>query len=412
MRYIILVALLISINVAQSQTLLDTGKASVVWQYFNTKQYEGDKRLYTKDDLYPPYAVKGQASDSMIEQYLRLLRNEIYARHGRVFNNSELQEFYITMPWYKKNKVVEVNSFEKQNVVIVQNEEGKYKKLSNTPEKQKSKSVGYVKKILIEAQWGDGQGQYGLDFNTAPGPTGPTDFTISLKGEIYILDNCGKYLRVNKYNRDGVYIGEMYYYKNGTLTYNDRFENMLDKILVDNNDDILLIGYNNKKANGIVKLINWKENILVENEIPWKIYGAMKNVFIENEDIIFENNSIDESGKNINEEKWVIPYKVKSNISNISNCKPVNSLLCNIPKGNLRYFGTDFEKNNYFYDFIGQDTILISKYTQDGININNVFITEERYIAVPEIIIKVDISGNVYFMSTRRDGLSIIKFIK
>ncbi len=34
---------------------------------------------------------------------LRVLRNEIYARHGRVFKDKQLQKYFLEQPWYKPN---------------------------------------------------------------------------------------------------------------------------------------------------------------------------------------------------------------------------------------------------------------------------------------------------------------------
>ncbi len=34
---------------------------------------------------------------------LRVLRNEIYARHGRVFKDKELQKYFAAQPWYQPN---------------------------------------------------------------------------------------------------------------------------------------------------------------------------------------------------------------------------------------------------------------------------------------------------------------------
>lgn len=51
---------------------------------------------------------------------LRLLRNEVYARHGRVFNTAWLQQYFFFQPWYKPvedgQKPSELSAIEKQNV--------------------------------------------------------------------------------------------------------------------------------------------------------------------------------------------------------------------------------------------------------------------------------------------------------
>lgn len=37
------------------------------------------------------------------EDDIRLARNEIYARHGRLFKDQELQDYFNSMPWYEGN---------------------------------------------------------------------------------------------------------------------------------------------------------------------------------------------------------------------------------------------------------------------------------------------------------------------
>jgi len=53
------------------------------------------------------YMATNEIEDGMIEDLfiedLRVLRNEIYARHGRVFKDRELQKYFTEQPWYKAN---------------------------------------------------------------------------------------------------------------------------------------------------------------------------------------------------------------------------------------------------------------------------------------------------------------------
>jgi hypothetical protein len=39
--------------------------------------------------------------DGLFAEDLRVLRNEIYARHGRVFENAGLSKYFSGLPWYK-----------------------------------------------------------------------------------------------------------------------------------------------------------------------------------------------------------------------------------------------------------------------------------------------------------------------
>ena len=53
---------------------------------------------------------------------LRVLRNEIYARHGRVFKDKELQKYFAAQPWYQPNpdfKDDMLNETEAKNLAII-----------------------------------------------------------------------------------------------------------------------------------------------------------------------------------------------------------------------------------------------------------------------------------------------------
>ena len=50
---------------------------------------DSDSRYYTREEL-----------EAMDDLTLYHARNEIFARHGRQFNNPDLQEFFGSKPWY------------------------------------------------------------------------------------------------------------------------------------------------------------------------------------------------------------------------------------------------------------------------------------------------------------------------
>jgi hypothetical protein len=68
---------------------------------------------------------------------LRLLRNEIYARHGRMFRADWLQQYFYTQPWYNPNenfKDEELSGTDKLNVeTIVRYENRIHEELSTKP---------------------------------------------------------------------------------------------------------------------------------------------------------------------------------------------------------------------------------------------------------------------------------------
>ncbi len=57
---------------------------------------------------------------------LRLMRNEILARHGYVFEDEDLKEYFSKQPWYKpakSNDGIELSFIEKLNVGLIENAE-------------------------------------------------------------------------------------------------------------------------------------------------------------------------------------------------------------------------------------------------------------------------------------------------
>lgn len=75
----------------------------------------------------------GVLGDMFLED-LRVLRNEVYARHGRVFKDAELQKYFLAQPWYKPNpdfKDDQLNEVEAANLAkIKQAEESATSKFS------------------------------------------------------------------------------------------------------------------------------------------------------------------------------------------------------------------------------------------------------------------------------------------
>ena len=67
----------------------------------------------------------GSLAENMTSEDLRLAKNEIYARHGRRFKDSELQAYFDSQPWY--NGTIEpeafdegvLNEIEKDNIKIL-----------------------------------------------------------------------------------------------------------------------------------------------------------------------------------------------------------------------------------------------------------------------------------------------------
>ncbi len=82
---------------------------------------DSDSRYLTEADL-----------DGLTGEQLRLARNEIYARHGRIFDSPDLKEYFERQPWYvgttPSNEFSEsvLNAWERANLaLILQAEEGR-----------------------------------------------------------------------------------------------------------------------------------------------------------------------------------------------------------------------------------------------------------------------------------------------
>ena len=63
---------------------------------------------------------------ALFAEDLRVLRNEVYARHGRVFKDAALQKYFESQPWYKPNpdfKDDQLNEIEAQNLTKIKEAE-------------------------------------------------------------------------------------------------------------------------------------------------------------------------------------------------------------------------------------------------------------------------------------------------
>jgi hypothetical protein len=81
--------------------------------------YEGSARLYTEKDLKD---FRAQGDVGLDRLYVRVLRNEIFARHGRLFHNDTMQSIFNNYSWYKPDPNYSdkmLNDFEKRNLRFI-----------------------------------------------------------------------------------------------------------------------------------------------------------------------------------------------------------------------------------------------------------------------------------------------------
>ncbi len=66
--------------------------------------------------------ITNEMVEGLFVEDLRVLRNEIYARHGRVFKDKELQKYFAAQPWYQPNpefKDEMLSENESKNLAII-----------------------------------------------------------------------------------------------------------------------------------------------------------------------------------------------------------------------------------------------------------------------------------------------------
>lgn len=97
--------------------------------YFKTKtHYDGSRRIYGSNQLEHWYERRFSDKDPMPRLCIKALRNEIYARHGRVFTTPEMKQLFEKAPWYKPRpdfKETDLNETEKKNIELIQEYEKK-----------------------------------------------------------------------------------------------------------------------------------------------------------------------------------------------------------------------------------------------------------------------------------------------
>jgi hypothetical protein len=94
--------------------------------FFKGKKYEGHERLYTADDLLYQKSTAGDRfllwDYNVTRLNAKVLRNEIYARHGRIFSTPEMKKIFESVWWYQPRPEFtesELNDIEKKNVDFI-----------------------------------------------------------------------------------------------------------------------------------------------------------------------------------------------------------------------------------------------------------------------------------------------------
>lgn len=87
--------------------------------FFGIKDYDGSLKSYTERDINNLIHKFGEVSKMLS---IKAFRNEIYARHGRIFTTPEMKQIFEAAPWYKPRKdfqETDLNEVEKKNVEFI-----------------------------------------------------------------------------------------------------------------------------------------------------------------------------------------------------------------------------------------------------------------------------------------------------
>jgi len=292
----------------------------------------------------------------------------------------------------------------------------------------------YVKKVIIEAKWGDGPGEFGYGPG-GPG-CGPSSIDIDAMGNIYILDNM--HGAVKKYNTDGKllveYKHESFHSASNIVVDNtgnmyietaDATHNIILKYsLKDGSTHSFLfpcadISYRVKSISGRIIVKNKGKIVFDSKTFGKKQIGSLSASDIEYMDVQ-EDGSIMIKGYNRGYKgvRIDIPKEYSPEYYPLPKDKRI--------KIGLYYIGIDTLNNRYFYcsyskiyetplplDARPEVKEVVYKYSPTGKLLAMVVLPEpEIYYEGPSIetSVRVNKKSNIYVMVPYKDGLKIYKF--
>ncbi|MDE6312085.1 MAG: YARHG domain-containing protein [Lachnospiraceae bacterium] len=93
--------------------------------------------VFPEDNVFP---IKASELEGKTAAECKIARNEIYARHGRMFNDEQLQDYFDTYSWYEGTTAPEnfsdsvLNETEKANLQMISEYEARIqnRRIKNT----------------------------------------------------------------------------------------------------------------------------------------------------------------------------------------------------------------------------------------------------------------------------------------
>ncbi len=137
---------------------------------------------------------------------LRIMRNEIFARHGYKFKTEEMSKYFTKQKWYEP-KYDDVTSrlteIEIANIKMIKQYEDDLKK-NKSPAKIGKLIEKQKREVVFKTAWGSGPAELGRIIPQEASPEGPMSFVIDSSGNIFVLDQLNK--RVQVYDETGKHI--------------------------------------------------------------------------------------------------------------------------------------------------------------------------------------------------------------
>jgi len=316
----------------------------------------------------------------------------------------------------------------------------------------------YEMKVLIDAKWGSGPGEFGKIDNIEGPSTGPSAFTVSSDGCIYVLDNINK--RVQKFDTQGKFLYEVKYTE---FVFEDSKEWLKFApfaLAVDDESNIYLLGAILPSAIGRVQKYNSGNKLCLEyKEIPIEkldvytkalenLKGKTEEIFrmstdiftfwqslkltVQNSEVVLNNISIGTTTMEYTEKKVLSPPRLivpasshaikkdKKLIVSLVKVEDRDTIKLLLPEAIADYSvprllkidkkGDIFLMREIYGSYDWQEEWL--KYNSNGELLARMNIMpKETYEWVGDFRVITD-EGSVYYWGNDENGIKIIQFIK
>jgi hypothetical protein len=229
------------------------------------KYPEASSRNLTSEDL---------AGKSLWE--LKIMRNEIFARHGYKFKSEEMKNYFNKQKWYEPkydDVISELTGIENANIKMIKQYEDNLQESKPSP-KISELIENQKREIVFKTPWGSGETELNHMIPEEANPEGPMSFVVDDSGTIFVLDQVNK--RVQVFDKTGKHTKSIPLL---STTYSDidigKFGNLfiLDQwkngavLLIDQEGNLLkkveLIGKGIAETGGVWKLYSRKDGLWV-----------------------------------------------------------------------------------------------------------------------------------------------------